>query len=148
MHKLEQSTKVLEAVLSAHILTQYRVSDTYLDRLITSLSQRPDVWQTHTDVQISVSQHPNPAFRQKIFQRRLRMIPTAPENDQLRDATTRFVNYLASNPNANIYDVTFNCPAQHYGIFCGQENQEINVICVMTGGHIPEDIFSQRPVDF
>jgi hypothetical protein len=46
-------------------------------------------------------------------------------------------------PDSLIYNVTFNGPVQHYGVRCGLAEDQIHVICVMTGGRIPDALLGE-----
>jgi hypothetical protein len=57
------------------------------------------------------------------------------------DATKRLIGFCEKNPDSLIYDITFNCEKQSYGVCCGLTGEEIDVICVLTGNHIPDELF-------
>ena len=59
------------------------------------------------------------------------------------EATKQLVAFLEEYPDSQIYNVTFNCPTQHYGVRCSQMDDEVRVICVMTGGHIPDELLGE-----
>lgn len=57
------------------------------------------------------------------------------------DATKQLIGYCEKNPDSLIYDTTFNCEKQSYGVCSGLTGEEIEVICVLTGNHIPDELF-------
>jgi hypothetical protein len=59
------------------------------------------------------------------------------------EATSRLVAFMQEHPDSLIYNVTFNCSTQHYGVRCGWAKDRIHVICVMTGEHIPDELLGE-----
>jgi hypothetical protein len=59
------------------------------------------------------------------------------------DATKQLLHYGEKHPDVLIYDVTFNCERQSYGVCCGQIEDQIHSICVLTGNHIPDEVFRE-----
>jgi hypothetical protein len=57
------------------------------------------------------------------------------------DATKPLIGFCEKNPDSLIYDITFNCERQSYGVCCGLTGEELDVICVLTGNHIPDELF-------
>jgi hypothetical protein len=47
------------------------------------------------------------------------------------------------HPESRIYNVTFNGRSRHFGVRCGQVKNQLHVICVMTGGHIPDELLGE-----
>ena len=41
-------------------------------------------------------------------------------------------------------DITFNCERQSYGVCCGLAEGQLHAICVLTGNHIPDELFGER----
>jgi hypothetical protein len=56
------------------------------------------------------------------------------------DATKQPIGFGEKNPDSLIYDNTFNCERQSYGVCCGPTGDQIQVICVLTGVHIPDGL--------
>ena len=75
-----------------------------------------------------------------IFERRLSYMAAKRIYENL-EATRQLVGFLERYPDSKIYDVTFNCEKQHYGVCCGRTEDQLVVICVLTGRHIPEETF-------
>ena len=59
------------------------------------------------------------------------------------EATKQLILFGEKNPDGEIYDVTFNCERQSYGVCCGQAEDQLQVICVLTGQHIPDELFGE-----
>ena len=57
------------------------------------------------------------------------------------EATKRLIGFGQKNPDGLIYDITFNCERQSYGVCCGLAEDQLQVICVLTGNHIPDELF-------
>ena len=51
-------------------------------------------------------------------------------------ATKQLVAFMEEYPDSLIYDVTLNCQTGHYGVRYTILDNQVHVICVMTGGHI------------
>jgi hypothetical protein len=59
------------------------------------------------------------------------------------EATKQLVAFMEEYPDSLIYNITFNCQTGHYGVRCGQIDDRLHVICVMTGGHIPDALLGE-----
>ncbi len=57
------------------------------------------------------------------------------------EATKQLIGFCQKNPDSLIYDLTFNCERQSYGVCCGLTGDDLEVICVLTGNHIPDELF-------
>jgi hypothetical protein len=57
------------------------------------------------------------------------------------EATKQLIGFGEKNPDGLIYDITFNCERQSYGVCCGLVEDQLQVICVLTGNHIPDELF-------
>jgi hypothetical protein len=58
------------------------------------------------------------------------------------EATKQLIGFGEKNPDGLIYDITFNCERQSYGVCCGLVEDQLEVICVLTGNHIPDELFA------
>jgi hypothetical protein len=118
------------AILSSNILAPFLERDPDLADLIKT----PD----HPDIHY----YDNPATAKELLpalKPRLNMMRAKNISHNL-EATKQLVAFMEEHPDSLIYNVTFNCPTQHYGVRCGWVNDQIHVICVMTGGHIPDEL--------
>jgi hypothetical protein len=61
------------------------------------------------------------------------------------EATKQLIGFGEKNPDGLIYDITFNCERQSYGVCCGLVEDQLQVICVLTGNHIPDELFGDLP---
>jgi|APMed6443717190_1056831.scaffolds.fasta_scaffold279593_1 hypothetical protein len=134
--------KIFRQVVTSGILDPYREKDSSLDRLISEMTQAANVWKVHPDILVSTPEFHPASEVVGIYQRRLKTIPTETKYNETRDATKRLIDYCISNPNVNLCSITFNCSERHYTVFCGREIDEIVVICALTGGRIPKDVFN------
>ncbi len=57
------------------------------------------------------------------------------------EATKQLIGFGKKNPGGLVYDITFNCEKQSYGVCCGLVDDQLQVICVLTGNHIPDELF-------
>ena len=146
--------KILKNILSAKVLEKYFSQDQYLEKLIDKLENLLDDWKSINDIYVG-NKTINAAKIEAVFRTRLKLlIETETTNigidelnrlTELRSATSVFVDYLNSHPDAEIISVIFNCDKYHYRVKCGILNQKIDVICVLKGGRIPENILQGNP---
>ena len=121
------------AILSSHILDSYVEQNPDLAELM----QVPD----HPD--IHYFQAPAPATEiAPTLKRRLEVMLARNISHNL-EATKQLVAFMEAHPDSQIYNVTFNCPTQHYGVRCSVIDHELQVVCVMTGGHIPDALLGE-----
>jgi len=121
------------AILSSHILDPYLERDSDLAELI-KFSDHPDIHYFDA---------PAPAKEiAPTLKRRLEVMVTKNISHNL-EATKQLVAFMEKQPDSLIYNVTFNCQTGHYGVRCGQIDNQLHVICVMTGGHIPDHLLGE-----
>jgi hypothetical protein len=118
------------AILASNILAAYLEQNSELAELIKT--------PNHPD--IHYFEKPAPAKEiAPTLKRRLNMMLAKNISHNL-EATKQLVAFMEEHPDSQIYNVTFNCQTQHYGVRSALINNEIHVICVMTGGHIPDNL--------
>jgi hypothetical protein len=121
------------AILSSKILDPYLKRDPDLAELIKS--------PNHPD--IHYFKDPAPAKEiMPILKRRLDVMVVKNISHNF-EATKQLVAFMEEHPDSRIYNVTFNCQKQHYGVRCGLIDNQLHVICVMTGGHIPDELLGE-----
>lgn len=121
------------AILSSNILIPYLQLDSDLAELI-KFPNHPNIHYFET-----------PASAKKIvptFRQRLNLLVAKNISHNL-EATKQLVVFMEEHPDSQIYNVTFNCPSQHYGVRCAGIDNQLHVICVMTGGHIPDALLGE-----
>lgn len=118
------------AILSSDILTPYLEQNPELAELMKS----PDHPDIHYYENYTVAKEILPSLKQRVSHMVARKI------EHNLEATRQLVGFLEAHPDSKIHNITFNCPTQHYGVRCGQIDDDIHVICVMTGGHIPNEL--------
>lgn len=121
------------AILASQILTPYMEQDASLAELIQS--------PNHPD--IHYFEKPAPAKEiAPTLKRRLAMM-TAKNIAHNFEATKHLVAFMEEHPDSEIYNVTFNGSQQHYGVRCSPVAGHLRVICVMTGGRIPNELLGE-----
>jgi hypothetical protein len=121
------------AILTSNILAPYMERDADLAELIR--------FPNHPD--IHYFERPAPAREiAPALKHRLGIMVTKNLSHNL-EATKQLVAFIDKYPDSQIYNVTFNCPKQHYGVRCALIDHQVQVICVMTGGHIPEELLGE-----
>ena len=121
------------AILSSNILVPYLERDSELAELIQS--------PNHPNIHY----FGNPAQAKEVaptLKRRLDVMVAKNITHNL-DSTKQLVAFMEEHPDSQIYNVTFNCRKQHYGVRCGLIDNQLQVICVMTGGHIPDELLGE-----
>jgi len=121
------------AILSGNILARFLEQNSELAELIKA--------PNHPD--IHYFENPAPASELlPVLTRRLAMM-TAKKISHNLEATKQLVAFMTEHPESQIYNVTFNCKTQHYGVRCAYLDQQVQVICVMTGGRIPDELLGE-----
>ena len=122
------------AILSSNILVPYLEQNPHLAEMIKS----PD----HPD--IHYFEKPSPAKEiAPSLKNRLTVLAAKNISHNL-EATRQLVAFMEKYPDSQIYNVAFNCPTQHYGVRCALIDNQVRVICVMTGGHLPDELWGEK----
>lgn len=121
------------AILSSNILLPYLELDPDLAELIK--------FPGHPD--IHYFENPSPAKEIAPSLKRRLAVMAAKKISHNLEATKQLVAFMEEHPDSQIYNVTFNCPMQHYGVRCAPIDHQLHVICVMTGGHIPDALLGE-----
>src|ERR671924_2223267 len=132
MNKISNQ-EFFSAILSSNILAPYLERDSDLADLIKS--------PNHPDIHY----FDRPASARELaptLKRRLAVMAAKNISHNL-EATKQLVAFMEEHPDSQIYNVTFNCPSQHYGVRCAGIDNQLHVICVMTGGHIPDALLGE-----
>jgi hypothetical protein len=121
------------AILSSNILVPYLEQNSDLAELIKS-PNHPDI---HYFENSAPAKELAPALKSRLE------VMVARNISHNLEATKQLVAFTEEHPDSQIYNVTFNCPTQHYGVRCGLTDDQLHVICVMTGGHIPDHLLGE-----
>lgn len=143
-----KETQAVSCVLASGILDEYAATDACLGDLIAALSEAKEIWKTRNEIKISTEGVPVSEIK-RAFRIRLSGLPdpvslkgdakTAVMEKII--ATESLIAYCVEHPDAEIADITFNCPDQAYGVFLGVTNQQVDAICVMHGPSIPPNVW-------
>ena len=121
------------AILASNILTPYLERDSHLAELIKD-PRHPDIHYFETSA---------PAKELVIPLKHRLNVMTAKNISHNLEATKQLVAFMEAHPDSQIYNVTYNCQTQHYGVRCGLVENDLHVVCVMTGGHIPDALLGE-----
>lgn len=121
------------AIVSSHILDPYLEQNADLAELIKS-PNHPDI---HYFEDPALAKELGPALKRRLD------VMVARNISHNLEATKQLVAFLQEHPDSHIYNVTFNCPTQHYGVRCGVINNQIYAVCIMTGGRIPDELLGE-----
>ena len=121
------------AIISSNILVPYLQLDSELAELI-KFPNHPNIHYFET---------PSPAKEIAAPLRHRLNVMVAKNIPHNLEATKQLVAFMEEYPESQIYNVTFNCQAKHYGVRCGWIDNHLHVICVMTGGHIPDALLGE-----
>ena len=123
--------ELFAAILSSDILIQYLQSDPELAALL----ENPHHCNIHYPQNHATVEQIMPALQGMLDYMMAQRIYLNVE------ATKQLIGFGERNPDGLIYDITFNCERQSYGVCCGLTGDELQVICVLTGNHIPDELF-------
>jgi hypothetical protein len=121
------------AILSSNILAPYLEADPGLAELLKS----PDHRDIHYFETPAGAKELVPSLRQRLD------VMAAKNISHNFESTKQLVAFMEEHPDSQIYNVTFNCPTKHYGVRCGLVDDQLHVICVMTGGRIPDALLEE-----
>jgi hypothetical protein len=127
------SQESFSAILASHILAPYPEQNPELAELIKT----PDHPDIHYFEKSAPAQEIAPSLKH-----RLNMMLAKNISHNL-EATKQLVAFLDEHPDSQIYNVTFNCATHHYGVRFARIDDQIQVICVMTGGRIPDNLLGE-----
>jgi hypothetical protein len=125
--------EIFSAILASGILAAYIEKDPALAEMVKS-PDHPDIHYYET---YATAKQLMPSLKQRLN------VMAANNIDHNLEATRKLVAFMEEFSDAQIGNVTFNAPTQHYGVRCGIVNQKLHVICVMTGGHIPNELLGE-----
>jgi hypothetical protein len=129
MDKISNET-LFATILSSNVLAPHLERDPDLAELI----KFPDHPNVHYFKTPAPAKQLLPALKQRLG------FMTSKSISQNFEATKQLVAFMDEHPDSQICDVTFNCPTQHYGVRVGLTDNQLHAICVMTGGHIPDEL--------
>ena len=121
------------AILASDILAPYLERDSDLAELIKDPGH-PDIHYFET---------PAPAKELAPTLKHRLNVMTAKNISHNLEAMKQLVAFMQEHPDSQIYNMTFNCQTQHYGVRCGLVENDLHVVCVMTGGHIPDALLGE-----
>ena len=121
---------LFSAILSSGILVPYLEQDAELAEMMR-FPDHPDIhyFERHTP-----ASQIGPALKRRLEHMVARNI------QHNLEATKQLVSFSEEHPESEIYNVTFNCQTKHYGVRCGWIDGQLHVICVMTGGHLSNEL--------
>lgn len=125
--------EIFSAILASGILTPYIEKDAALAEMV----QSPDHPDIHYFETYAIANQLTPALKRRLG------IMTVKNIDHNLEATRQLVAFMEEHPEAQIGNVTFNGPTQHYGVRCAVVDGQLHVVCVMTGGHIPNELLGE-----
>jgi hypothetical protein len=123
--------ELFSVILSSNILDQY-VS---IDAELSALLENPHHCNIHYPQNHATVEQIMPALQGMLDYMMAQRIYLNVE------ATKQLIGFGRKNPDGLIYDITFNCERQSYGVCCGLVEDQLEVICVLTGNHIPDELF-------
>jgi len=128
-------TDVFNFIISSTELDDFRENDACLEEIISMAKKEPEIWRTHGS--ISITSPPPIAAGQieEIYTRRLSYIPSTGNAHDTLSSTKMLVAYCRNKPTASIWVVIFNCQDRSYSVFCGQDNDQLEVINVIVSGY-------------
>jgi hypothetical protein len=132
MNKIEKEA-FFAAILTSKILAPYLEEDPDLAERLKS-PDHPDIHYFETPAQ---AKELAPTLKRRLD------VMTAKNISHNFESTKQLVAFMEEHPEGQIYNVTFNCPTKHYGVRCGLVDDQLHVICVMTGGRVPDALLEE-----
>ena len=125
--------ELFSAIVSSNILTPYKGIDPELAVLL----ENPNHCNIHYPRNYASIQQILPALQGMLNYMASQRIYLNIE------ATKQLILFGSNHPDGLIYDITFNCERQSYGVCCGLTADQLDAICVLTGNHIPDELFGE-----
>ena len=129
MDKLSDQ-EIFSAILASGILTPFLEKDPALAEMLKS----PKHADIHYFETYAIANQLLPSLKRRLG------VMAAKNIEHNLEATKQLVAFMEEHPEAQMGNVTFNGPRQHYGVRCGVVDGQLHVVCVMTGGHIPNEL--------
>jgi|WetSurMetagenome_2_1015567.scaffolds.fasta_scaffold600918_1 hypothetical protein len=123
--------ELFSVILSSNILSQYL----QIDPELAALLENPNHCNIHYPSSHASVERITPILQGMLDYMQAQRIYMNVE------ATKQLIGYGEKNPDGLVYDITFNCERQSYGVCCGLAQNQLQVICVLTGNHIPDELF-------
>lgn len=120
-------------ILSSNILGPFLERDPDLGELI-KVPNHPDIHYFET---AALAKELAPTLKRRLD------VMVAKNISHNLEAMKQLVAFMEEHPESLIYNVTFNCQTAHYGVRCGLIDHQLHVICVMTGGRIPDALLGE-----
>lgn len=124
---------IFSAILASGILLPYIDKDPALVEM-TKSAEHPDIHYFET---YAVANQLTPSLKRRLN------VMASKNIDHNLEATKKLVAFMEEHPEAQMGNVTFNGPTQHYGVRCGVVDGQLHIVCVMTGGHIPNELLGE-----
>lgn len=125
--------ELFAAILASGILLPYIDKDPALVER-TKSAKHPDIHYFET---YAVANQLTPSLKRRLN------VMASKNIDHNLEATKKLVAFMEEHPEAQMGNVTFNGPTQHYGVRCGVVDGQLHIVCVMTGGHIPNELLGE-----
>ena len=133
---MEFSNKeIINAVIASDVLELYLRKSPFLSKL----PGNPDDSNIHNGSEFLPTKH-----QKEIYERRAKiaLIDDANEISKTNaNALKRVLEFMEKYPENKIFNVTLNGKNEHYDVWCGLLDRQIEVLCMMKGGHIPDSAF-------
>lgn len=126
--------EIFSAIIASGILLPYIEKDSALAEMVKS-PDHPDIHYFET---YAVANQLTPSIKRRLS------IMAAKNIDHNLDAMKKLVAFMEEHPEAQMGNVTFNGTTHHYGVRCGiAADGQLHIVCVMTGGHIPNELLGE-----
>jgi len=128
-------TEIINAITNSNILELYLRNSLILGKLLNN----PDDSNIHYGSEFLPTK-----YQKEIYERRAKiaLIDGADEISKTNaNALKKVLEFMEKYPKNEIFVVTFNGKNEHYDVWCGLPDNQIEVLCIMKGGHIPDSAF-------
>lgn len=132
---------IVNNVISSGILDEYQNHDDCLKNVVDTISINLKKWESINEISISKNLTSAKNILDVFIHRLIINIdePRFSEEDRIRNiAIEQLIVYCKEHIDSGITTMLINCPQHSYIIYCGILNDQINIICLIVGKHIPK----------
>ena len=129
------NAEIINAIIASHVLELHLRKNLILGKLLDN----PDDPNIHYGSEFLPTK-----YQKEIYERRAKitLINDADEISKTNaNALKKVLEFTKKYPESEIFVVTFNGKNEHYDVWCGIQDKQIEVLCAMKGGHIPDYAF-------
>jgi len=129
------NAEIINAIIASNVLERYLRKNLILGKLLDN----PHDSNIHYGSEFFPTK-----YQKEIYERRAKIafIDDADEISKTNaNALKKVLEFMEKYPENEIFVVTLNGKNEHYSVWCGLPGKQIEVLCAMKGGRIPDSAF-------